>query len=282
MTTTPKKRDLLMRWLGGVISAALDVVGGVVKGVQGFVAGAIAGIIRMGRGALARDGARVLEGLWDVGSSLSGGVLLILGKLVGLIQTILPIEHGRALTAAEVALLKWIFRQSVAFDSVRLVEGWTLFSVTDRPFTLGNTIYLKDRDVSAEPGLLVHECTHVWQYEHEGARYISDALTAQWFEDDAYRWENEITHGHARWTGFNKEAQAQFLQDIYTNGELVSGETVSGPGGGVFYDADGARTFGRFVYRGVDHTERANDAVSVVRGAGADRLVSLGRIYLRD
>lgn len=257
-----------MRWLGGVISAALGVVGGVVKGVQGFVAGAITGIIRISRGALAWDGARVLDGLWDIGSPLSGGVLLILGKLVGLIQTILPIEHGRALTAAEVALLKRIFRQSVAFDSVRLVEGWTLFSITDRPFTLGDTIYLKDRDVSPEPELLVHECTHVWQYEHEGARYISDALTAQWFEDDAYRWENEITHGHARWAGFNKEAQAQFLQDIYTHGELVSGETVSGPGAGVFYDADGVRTFGRLVYRGVDHTERANDAVSVVRGGG--------------
>ena len=136
-------------------------------------------------------------GLIDIGSSFAGGVIVIAGKAASLVQSIFLVEaQGRGLTAEEIKLLRRVFRNSIAYYNVRLVEGRAgLFGLNPRPFALGNTIYLKDRNVSREPDLLVHEITHVWQYQRIGARYTSDALGAQFFVDDAYNWEKEVGRG---------------------------------------------------------------------------------------
>jgi hypothetical protein len=176
----------------------------------------------------------------------------------------------------------------VALEKIRLVEGRAgLFGLNPRPFTLGYTIYLKDRDVSQEPALLVHECTHVWQYEHVGSSYTAEAVGAQWFVDDAYSWEKEIGRDNTEWVSFNREAQASFLEDIYVHGKLLvlrfdnkRGSIVTSSdeqkGGGVFYDADGRSKIGVFEFNGVDHTDRANRAVAVVRHAGSLADILLG------
>jgi hypothetical protein len=114
----------------------------------------------------------------------------------------------------------------------------------------------------------------VWQYQNLGARYASDAIYAQWFVDDEYSWEKEISRGNDEWVEFNKEAQGRFLENIWTKGELITSGVVAGPGQGVFYDADGEKSVGRFVVNRVDHTERANVAVAVVRGDASQRLSS--------
>lgn len=266
----------VLGWAGGIFSDALDFFGAVVKGVLGIVGGAIGGFIRIFGGILSLDVGLILKGLGDIVSSIFGAFILIAGKAISLVQSIILVEaRERKLTEKEIQLLRRVFRKSVAYYNVRLVEGRAgLYSLNPRPFTLGNTIYLKDRNVSQEPELLVHECTHVWQYQNLGARYTSDAIGAQWFVDDAYSWEKEIGRGNDQWVSFNKEAQASFLEDIYTKGELITSGVVTGPGGGVFYDADGQKSVGRFVVNAVDHTTRANAAVAVVRGDASQRLSS--------
>jgi hypothetical protein len=83
--------------------------------------------------------------------------------------------------------------------------GWRWAFVAPLPlimlavFLVIPSIYLKGHDPAAEPGILVHECTHVWQYQNRSSRYSTDAIGAQWFADAAYNWENDLASGAARW-----------------------------------------------------------------------------------
>src|SRR6185369_9802946 len=80
--------------------------------------------------------------------------------------------------------------------------------------------------------VLVHEFTHVWQYQHAGSRYISEAAGAQAFVSNEYSWRTELTRGDKRWTVFNREAQAAFIEEVWTGGQA----TPAGPvGNGGFY-----------------------------------------------
>lgn len=276
--TVGKTRVLgpVLGWIGGLVSDALDLAGAVCKGSFGIVGGVCAGSIRVIAGIVGLNGRLLLRGLGDVGSSIVGAVLVVGGKAIALVQSCLLLEaRERRLTAAEVQLLQRVFRGSVACYNVRLVEGRSgLFALGGRAFTLGNTIYLQGRDVSCRPELLVHECAHVWQYHHVGARYASDALWAQMFIEDAYNWEKEIRRGNDHWTCFNKESQAALLEDVYTSGELIRHNRVW-RGDGVFYDADGVTSVGRFVFHGVDYTGTASAAVAAVRCRASLRPSSL-------
>jgi hypothetical protein len=142
-------------------------------------------------------------------ATLGGAVIVALGRLVARIQR----HRARPLTGDERALLERVFRGTVALDRVRIVPGKAgLFDVNDRPFTLGDTIYLKGR---TSPKLLVHECVHVWQYQHVGPRYAYEALMAQRrLGKGAYDWQAELARGKA-WAEFNREAQAEFVADKY-------------------------------------------------------------------
>ena len=51
--------------------------------------------------------------------------------------------------------------------------------MNNRSFTLGNTISIKGDDPAINLDTLVHECTHVWQFQNAGVRYATDALWAQ-------------------------------------------------------------------------------------------------------
>jgi hypothetical protein len=268
------------RWIGGAISGALDLVGAAVKGVLGVVGGILGGVLRIVGGILRLDPGPILQGLGDIFSGIGGAVLVILGKLVALVQVVLLIQDTeRPLTAEERRLLRLVFHRSIALHNVRLVPGRAgVFGVNDRPFTLGNTVYLKGRDPRKEPELLVHECVHVWQYQNEGARYASDALAAQAVEDDAYAWEDEISRGHTKWVDFNREAQAQLFEDTYTDGGLfqVATATVVRRGDGAFFQAteyDGDRgQVGVLEVHGHDHSVLARTAVKTVRARRAFRL----------
>ncbi len=263
-----------LAWLGGVVAHTLDIVGASIKGLLGLFGGVLGGIIRMLGGVVSLNGRYVRAGLTDIGSSFAGGIIVVIGKVASLVQSIILVEaRERKLTPQEVRLLRKVFRNSIAYYNVRLVEGRAgLFGLNPRPFALGNTIYLKDRSVSREPDLLVHECTHIWQYQKIGARYTSDALGAQFLIEDAYNWEKEVGRGKDLWARFNPEAQASFLQDAYVWGEIIKDGTVVARGGGVFYDADGESTVGRLIVRAVDHTARADTALAVVRRRASSRL----------
>jgi hypothetical protein len=122
-------------------------------------------------------------------------------------------------------VLKNAFGKSVGWYNVRLVEGRSgVLGINSRPLCLGNTIYLKSSysdylasgNQSAALALLVHESTHVWQYQNAGVRYVAEALFAQAFVSNEYSWKKEVDdRKRVHWLEFNREAQASFVEDLY-------------------------------------------------------------------
>ena len=254
-------------WVGGVIKGVFAVVGGVIKGAFGIVGGGISGVMKILEGIFSWSGGLILEGLWDIFSPIIGTVIVVGGKGIAWIQSIFYAQgFERPLTDKEKTQLKRVFKKSLNYYVIRIIEGHAgVFGINDRPFVLGNTIYMKSDSFGIDS--LVHEATHVWQYQQNGDRYASDAIAAQWFVPDEYNWEREINvRGKDDWSDFNNEAQAEFFEDLWNKGELRdSAGTTLHSGDGYFYDADGKNNFGYFEIDGKDYTSIATKAVKTVR-----------------
>lgn len=81
---------------------------------------------------------------------------------------------GRGLYEWELAVIRDVFQRGVDAARVRVVEA----NVLNAPTTLGNQIRVPygwsfERD---NRPVLVHEVAHVWQYQTQGAGYISDSV----------------------------------------------------------------------------------------------------------
>jgi hypothetical protein len=165
-------------WLGGAIKGVLSVLAAAVKGVLGIAGGAFGGLLKIVGGAVTGRGSLVLEGLWDMGSPIVGTVIVVLGKTVSMVQSVLYLQgFERPLTEHEKSQLHRVFTDSLNYYVIGIIEGRAgLFGSNPRAFTLGNTLYMKTPTFPVD--LLVHEATHVWQYQKTGDRYASDALAA--------------------------------------------------------------------------------------------------------
>ena len=231
----------VFHWLGSVASAVFHFAAAAVKASLDGTANVIAGLVRVVGGAvgglLAWDGRLLVKGFGDIAAGLVGSVVAILATSVASVQAGLFMQLGeRRLTLSEQNMLMLVYRNSIKLDLVRVVDGFAgVFSTNPRPFTMGNTIYMKDEDPSAYSTTLVHECCHVWQNQHIGTRYIGDALWGQaTLPGQGYSWSDEIARGHFRWQDFNKEAQARFLEDVFRNGTRIPTGSIPGE----FYDDD--------------------------------------------
>ena len=256
-------------WASNVVSGATQFVATAIRAVGNIVANVAGGLIKVAGGVLggvlSGDFGVAGEGLSDMGTAIFGGIVAILGTGVAFVQGVFFLQPGeRPLTADELAILMRVYRGSVNFWNVRIIEGWAgLFSVNDRPFTLGNRMYMKDYDPAKDSDTLVHECGHVWQNQNEGTKYIGGALWAQWTLKDAYSWEDELAGGKTEWIDFNKEAQAAFIEDVYRSGVQVPPVGVLGE----FYNDDPVGTNVSFKPGGTDLTEFARTSVAVMRAA---------------
>lgn len=261
---------MAIRWIGLVLSGVVRLAATVVKGLGSVLGGMGAGLVLILGGTVAGDFGLVRNGLFTASSGVGGALLVIAGKTAEIAQSVLGVQSEyRLLTADETKFLERVFWRSVPLEQIKVVEGRAgIFSMNHRAFALGNTIFLKNR---YSEGLLVHECTHVWQYQHFGPSYASDALAAQQFVESPYNWRLEVfDRSKDDWRDFNREAQAAFLEDIYNRGELSAAEDGRGGvsttrGRGVFYDADGEGSSGHFDSKHV--TAIAHRAVALVRGA---------------
>jgi hypothetical protein len=243
-----------------LLARGLDATRSLVTGAWDIVRGAANNIVEGGGQFLGGLG-KVLtgnfkEGFKDMGVGVLkvfvqtpvDALLLGLGRGVSAIQTLLGVEPvGRKLSDREIALLRKVYGDSIDYDQVRIKEGSAgLFSLNDRPFTHGNTIYMKDNTVTDE--LLVHEMGHVWQHQNGGTDYMSEALMSQWW-GDGYDWEKSVP-GTA-WKDLQPEQQSEFLEKAFASG---------------YFDGPG-RTF---VHNGVDYTDYLEEALRQVRaGEGA-------------
>jgi hypothetical protein len=143
--------------------------------------------------------------------------------------------NTRALNGREVAIAKSVFGISIDLTLVRVDERAVLGpSFTKRAFTSFHTINAWG---GLEDSVLVHELTHVWQYETAGAIYMAQALHGQFQRGrDAYNYggPDGLRAAQAKGQGltaFNREEQAQIVQDFYLikNGlpPWIPGGTIS-------------------------------------------------------
>lgn len=84
---------------------------------------------------------------------------------------------GRPLGAAELRLARGVFGASIDYSRVRLIPTGIL-----EYRTVANTIRVPEKFTIADEYMaqtLIHELTHVWQYQHGGTSYISVSLATQ-------------------------------------------------------------------------------------------------------
>jgi hypothetical protein len=281
----------VLHWIATVMSAVADLVATMVKVVVELAVALAVALLRLVAGVLARivggaaglgsvragGGRRTfVQGLGEVAASLGGPLIVVAGKGLALVQAALLGQRGeRSLTADEHARLDQVFRGSVALYNVRVVDGFSgLFGLNGRPFTLGNTIYMKRylgrRGAERYAATLVHECGHVWQNQNVGTRYAIQALWAQCTIADRYDWTKELARGNARWSDFNREAQAQLLMHVWQRGRSGRGQGADASPG-AFYADDPVGEGVRFEWNGVDRTALAKDAIGAVRGVRSHR-----------
>jgi hypothetical protein len=144
----------------------------------------------------------------------------------------------RPLTAVEIEAVSFVLGQgAIRYREVRIAEGGILPRIfarnKGRAFCTWHTIHLpREGDHSNNDlSLIVHESTHVYQYEQLGSAYIGEALLAQRrLGRDAYRYGGadglrEALREDTPLAAYNREAQAQIVQDYYRR--HVAGEDVS-------------------------------------------------------
>jgi hypothetical protein len=119
---------------------------------------------------------------------------------------------GRGLTDRERKIAKDVFQDSIDLSTVRIV----ISSVAAAPTTLGNNIRTNGPMSDA---VLVHELTHVWQYQNLGTRYISDsayhqtvAMVSGDSRNGAY---NVQVVANKSFTDYTAEHQAMIVESWY-------------------------------------------------------------------
>ncbi len=138
--------------------------------------------------------------------------------------------NTRTLNAAERTAAERLFGASIDLDLVRVDEAAIIGpAFSGRAYTSFHTINSWGR----EPvDVMMHELTHVWQYETSGAIYMPQAIHAQ-------VWGGGYTYGGAAglraaqtagkgFLSFNREQQAQIVQDFFNLKKNNAGTTDPG------------------------------------------------------
>ena len=219
-----------------------------------------------------------LQGLTYLLITIAGGIISILSNLFILITRIMGLlSEGRQLSEDEKNILREVFRTSLNPNKIRIAyfPFWHKYF-----FALHNTIYTPHKDQSIPPHLFVHESVHVWQYHHEGTKYLAEALLAQVqygiknIPGNAYDWTAELSRGKTDWQDFNKEAAAQLIEEIWKEGEACIPSNEAEPlevenGCGVFFrmSAEDYNRKPRFISKRnhQDYTDLAIESMLMLR-----------------
>jgi hypothetical protein len=262
----------VFRWLGGVINGATDFAVGVIKGAGAFVGGLLSGVIRILGGVLTLDWDGIVGGLQDIFVEGLGGLIVSIGgTAIGFIQSIFGV-WSRPLNNLEVCIARRIFRGAIATHNVRVVDGSAgIYSLggNNRPFVLNDTMYMKNYTALSEPHKFAHEFIHIWQSQHTGSGYASEAIGNQWWGVE-YDWVAEVDKGKP-WEDFEREAQGASIEEMYLSGGTVPGAMRRG----AFFTDDGDERRRMFVFSNRDFTALGNEAINVIRGETPWRLSAL-------
>ena len=143
-------------------------------------------------------------------------------KIWHLLTNISPLNENEIEAASKV-----LGAASIRYSAVRVAEG-RILKLTPwlhkrRPFVVFHTInFHKPRDNSKKHlSTMVHELTHVYQFEVVGSIYLWQALRVQWAEGgNAYKygdWQGLKAKSDVGWhfRDYCREQQGQIAQDYY-------------------------------------------------------------------
>lgn len=135
------------------------------------------------------------------------------------------ITRATPLTSAERAAAQSVLGPAaIRWDQVRVAESGILSAVfalnEGRAFATFHTINLPSEGAHGRSNLaiVVHELTHVYQYERAGSLYLGQAIHAQATIGYGYGGADGLREARAagrHYRDFNREQQAQIAQDYY-------------------------------------------------------------------
>ena len=226
-----------IKWLGGQLA---DKVAGVFERVMHWIT------------QLPNRVARVVLDLWEGVKSLhpfalewwkslahidtwgkflkwTGTLVLHLFELGGggeIVETLADLIkfNTRKLTGAEVFEAASVFGSSINFSLVRIDTHSLMVLIAKkfmgyskgREFTTFHTINGEEGEIEIDT--LIHELTHVWQYQQVGAIYMPEAIHAQNTGGYSYGGASGLQAAKDAGKGitsFNREQQAQIVQDYF-------------------------------------------------------------------
>jgi len=131
-------------------------------------------------------------------------------------------NNSRDLTEYEIRQAKRVFKNAINYSKVTIEERSKVFAVGGYARTVGNTIYFPDEVRSMR--WLIHELTHVWQYQTTGWTYAPKAIRAQFGEGYDYSEDGKTAEQSlidARAAGktlgsYNKEQQGDIIADYFS------------------------------------------------------------------
>jgi PKD repeat protein len=230
--------------LGSVLSwVAKDFLPGVADVVKGAlsVGAAIGDVLRgldecLGELTLAAFGDEIdgecraiVDALEKAGKSFDEmfkAALKIGGSALATVATIFLDSCGvlggaRGLNASEKAEAKKVFGSSINLGKVKIADAtpctafvsWIhSFSNEYRPFTMGYVITVTDKNVSGtmKNYTLIHELTHVWQYEQKGMYNYGYKNN-----NNGSGGESELNNASGDFSKFNVEQQAKIIEHYF-------------------------------------------------------------------
>ena len=130
-----------------------------------------------------------------------------------------PKGKSRPLNSAEIAYVDRIFHGSIDYSKVTIGKGG-ITTLGSAARTIGNTIHMPDETfvkgtMEIDPDhsdMLVHEMTHVWQYQHGDWTYAPAALWAQlktWGNIKDWR---PAARKRSSWKSLDPEQQAEAVE----------------------------------------------------------------------
>lgn len=161
-----------------------------------------------------------------------------IGEIMDLLWQIIKF-NTRTLSSTEIAEAKKVFGSSISYWQVRIDEysliAWigSLFSggggmgVTTF-HTINFNHKIKTAPGNSDMAWLIHELTHVSQYEHVGSQYMGEALHAQATGGYGYGGEPALLAAFAagkHLRDFNREQQGDIARDFYL--ALTSGRPTT-------------------------------------------------------
>ncbi|MCB8944745.1 MAG: DUF4157 domain-containing protein [Ardenticatenaceae bacterium] len=142
------------------------------------------------------------------------------------------ITHTTPLTAEEQAMMRAVLgEEAMRYGEVRVAEGglmdWVFARNGNLAFTTWRTVNFprNGRHTRANRAILVHELTHVYQYEKVGSRYLGEAIYMLIkTKRDCYAYGGaaglqQDWQAGKRYKDYNREQQAQIVQDYFSRCE---------------------------------------------------------------